>query len=175
MILLNLLFENTTKYTKAVYDEFLAFHHKKYHLFYVAYTVTIVAFILFVLILQVKYHHFTLAILLCSVLTSFILWRFFHPICIISKEYKSDNIQKEKDYTFKFYSTYFTVEHKNEKNIITYYKLYHVFETPGFFYLYLTKNHAFLLDKHNFYPFPITEFSKFIKKKYHWWNKLRMW
>ena len=90
MIKLKLLFKNTTQYTKAIYEEFLAFHSKKYKFTYMGYTAMIVAFILFGLILQVKYHNYSIAILLCCGLTFFVLWRFFYPVSEVTKEYKSD-------------------------------------------------------------------------------------
>ena len=169
---MELLFENKTKYTKATYKKFVAFHHKKYQFSYILYTVAVVAFILSGLIFQLKSHNFSLAVVLCCGLTFFILWRLFHPTHVISKEYKSTKVQQEKEYTFKFYSNYFTVEDKKEIFEIKYGKLYRVFETPDFFYLYLAKKQAFLVDKSKFKEHNPKAFSAFIKKKNHWWNRL---
>lgn len=169
VIKLKLLFENTTKYSKIIYDKFLAFHEKKYGFTYRAYTAIVTAFILFCLTLQVKYHNFSIAILFCCGLTLFVLWRFFHPVSEVSKEYQSDKIQKEKEYTFKFYNKYFTVQDKKEISKIKYYQLYKAFETSDFFYLYIDKRHAFLVDKTKFKNNKASEFSSFIKKKC-WWN-----
>lgn len=166
---MKLLFTNTTKYTKAVYDKYLAFHSKKYHFSYIAYTSIVVAFILLCLILQIKSHNFTIAILLCCGLTGFILWRFFRPVSEVSKEYKSEKIQKEKEFTFKFYEKFFTIEDEKEFSKIKYYQLYKVFETIDFFYLYIDKTHAFLMDKSKFQKDNPSEFTRFIKKKC-WWK-----
>ncbi len=171
MINLKLLFKNTTKYTKTVYDNFLAFHNKKYQLTYMAYTAMVVASILFTLIFQVKYHNFTVAIVLCCGLTGFVLWRFFRPVAEVSKEYKSEKIQKEKKFTFKFYDKYFVTEDDKQYSKIKYYQLYRVFETSDFFYLYIDKKHAFLLDKTKFKKDNPSEFSVFIKKKCWWCSK----
>ena len=133
-----------------------------------AYTAMVVAFILFGLILQVQYHNFTIAITLCGILTAFILWRILHPVSEVSKEYKSDKIQKEKKYTFKFYEKFFTIEDFKEILKMRYYKLYKVFETADFFYLYIDKTHSFLIDKSKFKNDKSAEFSTFIKKKC-WW------
>ena len=168
MINLKLLFKNTTKYTKTVYDNFLVFHNKKYQLTYMAYTAIVVAFILFTLIFQVKYHNFTIAIVLCCGLTVFVLWRFFRPVAEVTKEYKSEKIQKEKEFTFKFYDKYFVTEDDKQYSKIKYYQLHRVFETSDFFYLYIDKKHAFLLDKTKFKKDNPSEFSSFIKKKC-WW------
>ncbi len=169
VIKLKLLFENTTKHSKAIYDKFLTFHRNKYKLTYTIYTILVIAFILFGMILQIQYHNFGIAILLCCGLTFFILWRLFHPVSEVSKEYKSDKIQKQKEYTFKFYDKYFTVQDNKELFEIKYFKLYRVFEVSDFFYLYLDKRHAFLVDKAKFKNNNPTEFSRFIKKKC-WWN-----
>ncbi len=168
MINLKILFKNKTKYTKTVYDKFLIFHNKKYQLTYMAYTTVIVIFILSSLILQVKYHNFTIAIVLCCGLTVFVFWRFFRPITEVSNEYKSEKIQKEKEFTFAFYPKYFIVEDDKQYSKIKYYQLYRVFETVDFFYLYLDKKHAFLLDKTKFKKDNPSEFSSFIKKNC-WW------
>lgn len=169
MIDLKLLFKNTTKYTKDIYDKFLAFHSKKYHFTYTAYTTFVTAFILISLVLQVKYHNFTIAILLCCGMTCFILWRFFRPISDVAKEYKSEKIQKEQSFTFKFYENFFTIEDLKVYSKIKYYQLYRVFETNDFFYLYLDKTHSFLLDKSCFKKGNVEDFSLFLKKKC-WWN-----
>lgn len=169
VIKLKILFKNTTKYTKSIYDKFLAFHSKKYHFTYTAYTVIVVAFILFALILQTKHHNFSIAIVLCCGLTLFVLWGFFHPVSEVAKEYKSDKIQKEKEFTFKFYEKFFTIEDEKEFFKMKYYQLYRVFETVDFFYLYIDKTHAFLVDKSKFKKDNPAEFSSFIKKKC-WWD-----
>lgn len=165
MIYLKLLFKNTTKYTKAIYDKFLAFHSKKYHFTYTTYTLLVVAFILFSLVLQVKYHNFTIAILLCCGLSTFILWRFFRPISDVAKEYKSEKIQNEQSFTFKFYDKFFTIEDLKVYSKIKYYQLYRIFETDDFYYLYIDKAHAFLMNKSCFKKGSSEDFSHFIKKK----------
>ncbi len=152
-----------------VYHTFLTFHISKYKLMNVSYTVIVVALILFLLILQVNYHYYHIAILSCLGLTFFILWRLFHPLFEVSKEYESDKIKKEMTFTFKFYDKFFTVEDTKEISKVKYYKLYHIFETSNFFYLYLDKKHAFLIDKSQFKKGNPFDFSSFIKKKC-WWN-----
>lgn len=151
-----------------MYTIFLAFHRQKYHITDTLHTVIVVVFILFCFIIQVKSHHFNLVFLIACSLTLYILWRFFRPICDITKEYKSDKIQKEKQFTYKFYAPFFTIEDEKEYSKIKYYELYKVFETKDFFYLYLDKTHAFLLDKSCFQKKKPSDFSKFIQKKC-WW------
>ena len=167
VILMKVLFKNTTQYTESVYETFLMFHHEKYKFSYLTYTIIVVGLLLFSLILQVSYHNFSLAILFCCGITLFILWRLFHPISEIAKEYESDKIQEEKEFTFTFYDQFFTVEDKKEIAQFKYHYLHKIFETKDFFYLYIDKTHSFLLDKYKF-QFG-SNFSAFIQKKC-WWN-----
>ena len=144
---MKLLFKNTTKYSKSVYDEFLKFHRKKYRFTYILYNVIVIALILFCITVQVQYHNFTIAILFCFALSLFVLWRYLHPIEEVTKEYNSEKIQKEKSFTFKFYEKFYTCEDSKQISKLKYYKLYKVYETNDFFYLYIDRTHSFLLDK----------------------------
>ena len=136
---------------------------------HVLYSATVIGLILFCLILQIKYYNINIAILFCFGLTFFILWRLLHPISEISKEYKSEKIQKKKEYNFKFYDKYFTINDGNNIFNIKYFKLYKIFETNDFFYFYIDKNHAFLIDKKTFKNNATSSFSSFIQKKC-WWK-----
>lgn len=46
-----------------------------------------------------------------------------------------------------------------------YYKLYKIYETKTFFYLYIDNDHAFLINKSGFVRGLSDDFSKFINKK----------
>lgn len=175
VINLEILFENTTKYTKSIYDEFLCFHRSKYQFIDISFTIIVIAFILFCLIIQIKSHHLNFAIAICVALIAFILWRFLRPASKISKEYKSDKIKKQKLFTFKFYDKFFTIQDDNQFSEIKYYELYRVFETEGFFYLYIDKTHSFLVDKSCFKENNWQNFSKFIKKKCWWCYRFSKW
>lgn len=172
VINLEILFENTTKYTKSNYDNFLRFHRKKYHFTYISYTILIIAFILLCLVIQVKSHNLAFAFLVCCGLTFFVFWRIFRPVSKVAKEYKSDTIKKEKLFTFKFYDKFFTIQDDNQFSEIKYYELYRAFETTDFFYLYIDKTHSFLVDKSCFKEDNWDDFSKFIKKKCWWCYRL---
>lgn len=165
MINLKAFFKNTTKYNKIIYQEFLQFHSEHYKFSSTLYTATMIALLLFCVITQVKYHNFTLAIIFCIILSCFFLWRFLHPISEVSKELKSKKIQNEKEFSFIFYQKQFKIRDKLTYEMFPYYKLYKVFETPNFFYLYIDKTHAFLLNKSSFSIGSPEEFSKFIHKK----------
>ena len=78
---------------------------------------------------------------------------------------ESEKITKEKEFSFRFFEKHFEISDKQKIEKLKYYKLRRVFETKTFFYLYIDKNHAFLLNKNSFVIGSPEEFSKFIKKK----------
>ena len=162
---MKLLFKNTTKYTKKNYDEFLKFHSEHYKYWYLLYTLFISCIIISFIVIQVKVHNISISFIFCIVLTFFILWRIFHPISEVKKEYESETIQNEKSYTFKFYENKFYVLNLRSISEAKYSCLYRVFETDTFFYLYIDKKHSLLLEKNCFTKGTSDDFSAFIKKK----------
>ena len=150
MIKLKILFKNKTRYTKQAYKEFVEIHNKTHNFTYTLYTVIVIALLLICLLLQVNNHTYSLAITFCLIITCFILWRFFHPVSVISKQFNSSTIQTEKEFTFNFYNKYFKIIDNNQFEIFKYYKIYKVYETDNFFYLYTNRTHSFLINKNNF-------------------------
>ena len=147
---MKILFKNKTKYTKQVYKEFVEIHNKTHNFTYTLYTVIVIALLLICLVLQVNNHTYSLAITFCLIITCFILWRFFHPVSVVSKQFNSSTIQTEKEFTFNFYNKYFKIIDNNQFEIFKYYKIYKVYETDNFFYLYTNRTHSFLINKNNF-------------------------
>ncbi len=147
---MKILFKNKTKYTKQAYKEFVEIHNKTHNFTYTLYTVIVIALLLICLVLQVNNHTYSLAITFCLIITCFILWRFFHPVSVISKQFNSSTIQTEKEFTFNFYNKYFKIIDNNQFEIFKYYKIYKVYETDNFFYLYTNRTHSFLINKNNF-------------------------
>lgn len=150
MINLKILFKNKTKYTKQAYKEFVEIHNKTHNFTYTLYTVIVIALLLICLVLQVNNHTYSLAITFCLIITCFILWRFFHPVSVVSKQFNSSTIQTEKEFTFNFYNKYFKIIDNNQFEIFKYYKIYKVYETDNFFYLYTDRKNSFLISKNNF-------------------------
>lgn len=150
MIDLKAIFKNKTKYTSKVYEEFLEIHRNLYYFSSTLYTVVIIGLLLFCVILQLRYHIFFLAYLFAGALTIFLLWRLFHPLFVIKKEYESKQIQEEKEFIFYFYPKSFQIRDGFSKETLHYFQLYQVVETNHYFYLYLDRTHALLLKKENF-------------------------
>ena len=162
---LKVLFKNRTKYTKGIYKEFLEFHTKRYHLQATLFNVIVIALILFLIVLQIAYRYYSIAILTAIVFTCFCLYRYFHPILVVKKELKGETISQEKSFTFKFYEKYFRIQDKLQIDTVKYYQIRKIFETKSFFYLYIDRTHAFIINKENFLIGKPADFSEFLKKK----------
>ena len=162
---MNLLFKNRTKYTKQCYQKFLEFHNKKFGISSNLYTLLIVALIAFCFVLQLNYGNKKVASMLILVFIAFISWRIFHPVKEIQDEINSPKISQESTFVLCFYKNYFTVSDGNQMNKCYYWKLYKVFESDEFFYLYLDRKYAFIINKSGFSDNKIEDFTIFLKKK----------
>ena len=159
------LFINKTKYSKQVYKKFIEFHQNKYGRQYSLYTIVVVLLFIFCLAMQIRYDNFQLASIFILAIILFLLWRFFHPIKELKDELKSDKLQEEQTFTFSFYPNFFIISNGSEKNKCYYWKLYKVFETSDFIYLYINKKYAYLLSKKCFCSGNYNDFNSFIRKK----------
>lgn len=175
MIIVKVLFKNITKYDEDVYTEFLEFHQKVFKVRYWLYTLFIIGLLLILITFQLKKHNIDIAIGLCAFAAIFFLWRYLHPISLVSKEFDSDKIQNGEHYTFDFYENILKIRENNklERYVIKYKEFYKVFETNNFFYLYVDKTHSLLIDKSKFIIGSSEDFSEFIKKKCKYKYKLR--
>lgn len=159
------LFVNTTTYTKDVYLEFLRFHNRKYNFSYHSYTIfwsflfILCIFIAFDSGLRVQ------GVFLTLFLACFIFYRFYRPKMIVDKEMNSDKFSDSNTITFVFYDNFFEIKNKNGKFSYKYFNLRKVFETDGFFYLYVSKENAFLISKDTFSFGAVQDFSTFMKDK----------
>lgn len=162
---MKLLFKNKTQYTKKNYQKYLEFHQAKYGSMYQFYTILTIILLVFCIISNIKYRNYILSIIFIITLILFCFIRFKYPSKKIKKELKTEKFDKEQTFTFYFYEKYFTISDGKNKNEIKYLHLYKIFETNDFFYLYINKNHAFLLEKTKFIKGNSEEFISFLKKK----------
>lgn len=162
---MEILFKNKTKYTKEIYQKYLQFHQDKYGMTYKFYTIVTILLLSFCIICNIKYSNFGVTLALLLVLIIFCFYKFFCPTKKIKKELKTEKFENEKEFTFTFYDNFFVISDKKNSEKIKYWKLHRVYETEEFFYLYIDKNHAFLLDKSSFVKGNLSEFLKFLKKK----------
>lgn len=162
---MKVLYKNKTKYTKETYSKYLQFHQNKFGNQYTFTTIITILFICFCIIVNFQYKNKLTGLILLVALFIFCFYRFFHPITLIKKELKTEKFEKEKEFTFKFYEKYFTISDTKNLEKVKYWQLYKIYETKDFFYLYIDKSHAFLLDKTTFTKGDLSEFFNFIKRK----------
>ena len=167
---MEILFKNKTKYTKQIYQKYLEFHQNKFGLKYKFITILVFLLLSFCFIINLKYSNYNTAFVFIIALISFFIYIFFATTKKIQKELKTEKFEKEKEFTFTFYNNFFVISDKKNSEKIKYWKLYRIYETEEFFYLYINKSHALLLDKSSFSKGNISEFFKFIRKKI--WYKL---
>ena len=147
---MELLFKNTTKFSENIYTDFLLFHNKTYRFSYYLYTIGISFLLLFCIAGHIAYQNYFLLVVFLLLLFIFLYWRTSHPTKTIKKEYEGEKITKQQEITYLFYPNYFEVHYQDSINVMYYRNIYRVFETDAFFYLYLDKTHAFLIDKETF-------------------------
>lgn len=147
---MKVLFKNTTKFSKDIYTNFLIFHSKTYDLSYFLYTIGILLLLLFCMAVQISSQHYYLVAIYIAIFLAFLFYRFFHPIKTVKKEYNSDKITQESNITYLFFEKYYIVHYNNCSRTMYYRNIRRVFETDTFFYFYLDKTHAYLIQKNTF-------------------------
>ena len=160
-----LLFKNSTKYSKMAYNKFNQFHNKNNVLKYELFTLLIIILLIYCIVATIKAKVVSLMLLFLAALIGFIIYRFFGPIHIYKKEVTKKVITKTQTFSFYFYDKYFKIRDNLDFYKQFYFKLHKVYETNEFFYIYIDKQHSFLVNKSGFTKGTPEEFSDFIKKK----------
>lgn len=155
------LFKNVTIYNSKNYNQFLEFHGKKFSFSYNAYTIMMTILLVYCIVLNIIQKRIAFIFLSLILLIIFLMFRLYLPMKRHQKTNKQYSKNKENSFTFSFYKFYFTVE----KEIYYYFKLYKIFETTDFFYLYINEENAVLVSKIGFKKGTAEEFGEFIKKK----------
>lgn len=161
----NKLFENKTTYTTNDYVTFLKFHNKRFNFSYHLYTMFWAFLFLLCIILSFGSGARLQGVVITIILICFILYRFARPKMIVENELKGDKFSSNNTNTFSFYDKDFEIYNKEGKFKFKYYMLNQIFETKDFFYLYATKENAFLVSKHAFSLGSSKDFSTFLKVK----------
>lgn len=162
---MKVLFKNRTKYTKKVYSIFLQFHTQKYGSSYLFYTALVTLLIFFCFGMNLKYHNYPTAIILFIAMIFYLYWRFNHPREEVKKEVETGAIKQEKEFQFRFFEKMLEILDKNEIYKVKYFNIKRICETDAYFYLYIDRNHAFLLEKAGFVIGNAQDFKIFIKHK----------
>jgi len=112
-----------------------------------------------------NYNHWNLIVLLIFCLMAFIIYRIYSQKIIVKKEMNSSKILEQQEFTFKFYEKNLTINTDEGIEKFKYINIWKAFETNKYFYLYIDKTHAFILDKKGFINYNNNKFRKFLKSK----------
>jgi len=155
------LFKNVTIYNSKNYNQFVKFHGEKFSFSYNMYTIILMLLILYCIILNIMQKNIPLLLLFLAMLGFIFLFRMYIPIKRQQKTKKKFAQNKQNSVTIDFYKFYFKVA----DNVYPYLKLYKVFETKDYFYLYVDEENAVLVSKTGFKLGTVENFTTFIKKK----------
>ena len=155
------LFKNITIYNSKNYNQFVKFHGDKFNFSYNAYTLLMLGLMLYCTILSIIQKNLFLFLLFLSMFGLTILFRMFLPAKRYQKTKKKFAKNKQTSVSIDFFKFHF----KTDGNIYPYIKLYKVFETKDYFYLYLNEENAVLVSKTGFKLGTVADFTDFIKKK----------
>ena len=155
------LFKNITIYNSKNYNQFVKFHVQKFGFAYNAYTIVMILLLLYCIILNIIQVNIPLLFLFLALLVFIILFRMYWPMKKQEKTKKEFAQNKQNSVSIDFYKFYF----KLAENVYPYFKLYKVFETKDYFYLYVNEENAVLVSKNGFKLGSAEEFTAFIKKK----------
>lgn len=155
------LFKNITKYNSKNYEQFIKFHGEKFNFSYNMYTAVMSVLLIYCIILNIMQKNIPFVLLFLALLILIFLFRMYLPMKRYQKTQKQYSKNKETSISFIFYKFYFTVG----KKTFPYMRLYKVFETKDYFYLYIDDENAVLISKNGFKMGTAEEFSEFIKKK----------
>ena len=159
------LFENKTKYSQKEYDIFLKSYAEEYATSDRAYMIFYIVFFGLCMIFAFREREFILAFALLIGLGIYLWYKIIKPFRAVEKDKKSQKLSGNFINKYEFYKNYFKVENPEGTAQIFYFKLYRVVETKSYFYIYISRQYAFIVSKLGFTEGKTEDFSKFIKKK----------
>lgn len=159
------LFENKTKYSQKEYDIFLKSYTEEYAASDRAYMIFYILFFGLCMIFAFKEREFILAIVLLIGLGIYLWYKIIRPFKAVEKDKKSQKLSGSFINKYEFYKNYFKVENPEGTAQILYFKLYRVVETKSYYYIYISRQYAFIVSKLGFTEGKSEDFSRFIKKK----------
>lgn len=162
---MELLFKNKTTLSSKNYIELVKFHQKKNNWKYFLYTGFFSILLIICISIQIAYKYYLSAVMIFLCFFGFLAYRFIEPYYKTKKEYQSEKVQKNLVNYYLFYEKYFKVKNKMGNFKLRYYKIYKAYENENYFYLYLNKDYAFILEKSGFITCNENDFKKFIKNK----------
>ena len=117
------------------------------------------------MIFAFKEGEIVLGIVLLIGLLVYLWYKIIRSAQLVEKDKKSNKVSGNFVNKYIFYKNYFKVENPDGKAQIFYFKLYRVVETKSYFYIYISRQCAFIVSKLGFTKGKTEDFSKFIRKK----------
>ena len=165
------LFENKTRCTKKTYETFLRDYQEEFARTENFFMLYYIIFFGFCMIMAFLNKEILLGFLLLAGLIIYLWFKIIRPVKKVEKTRKSPKLSGDLINTYKFYKRYFTVKNKEGKTQQFYFKMYRTVETQEYYYIFISREYAFIISKDGFTKGESQEFSKFIKKKM--FNKYR--
>lgn len=162
---MEILFKNTTTLNTDEYVELINFHGKKNNLKYYLYTATMGLILIIGIAYQIYFKNYVSLTLLALIFIGFLAYRLIEPYKKTEKEMNGEKIQGNLVNTYIFYDKNFVVKNKYGKDTLKYRKLFKVYENDNVFYIYISKEDVFIVEKDKFDIGNPEDFKKFISKK----------
>ena len=158
------LFENKTKYSEKVYNIFLKSYEEEYSKvdnLYMIYNIVFFGTCMFFAFIEKE---IILGICILIGLLIYMWYKFIRPIKREKKTRKSPKMNGNYVNTYRFYKNYFDVKNPDGDAQIAYFKIYRMVETKEYYYIYISREHAFVVSKFGFTKGDYMEFSIFMRK-----------
>lgn len=162
---MEILFKNTTTLNKDEYLELIKFHGKKNNLKYYLYTAGMALILIIGISYQIHLKNYVSLTLLSLILVGFLAYRFIEPYRKAEKEVNGEKVKGNLVNTYIFYDTNFVVKNKYGRDTLKYRKLFKVYESTDVFYLYISKEDVFIVEKDKFQIGNAQDFAEFMSKK----------
>lgn len=160
---MKVLYENITEYDKREMDKFQAFHEKKSKP-YMIYLLFLLVLLIILLIINIVIGNWRW--LLGSTILFGILYYYYRYYR--ADRGKANNMKiKNKKFIFDFYDKQIRITdaYANQYSTTNYFEIERVYETEENFYLYLSQQYSYIINKNNFNIGKLNDFRDFIKKK----------
>ena len=165
VIYMEKLFENKTKYSQKDYDIFLESYKKEFAASDYAYILFNIVFFGICMILAFREKEIILGIGILTGLGIYLWFRVIRQNLIVEKTRKGKKVSGEFVNNYEFFKNYFKINNQDGEAQVLYFKLYRVIEAKDFFYIYISRQYAFIVSKQGFTKGTSEEFSNFMKKK----------
>lgn len=162
---MEILFKNVTTLNKDEYIELIKFHGHKNNFKYYLYTAIMGLILIIGMSYQIILRNYISLTLLALIFIGFLAYRFIEPYRKAEKEMKGEKVQGNLVNTYIFYDKNFVIKNKYGKDTLKYRKLFKVYDNDNVFYLYISKEDVFIIEKDKFEIGNSDKFKEFIHKK----------